>query len=153
MEMSLDEIIKQNKSSKPRRGAGAGGAAAKFDGSPRRGSFRGGRGVFRGRGRGGIARSTFRPRGFKSFGGPISSGGGGGGSTSPRKFGPGSDTTKLVVSNLDFGVTDSDILELFNEFGPLKSAGVHYDRSGRSLGSADLIYERRADAIKVRVIF
>lgn len=171
IEMSLDEIIK---SSKPQRGAGGRGGVAKNGGGPRprggpprnggSGGFRqnrtgggggGGSGVLKGRQRGGIQRSKYARGDVNSawkhdmYEGARKSrllaaaglGGGGG-------AGGLGGSTKLMVSNLDFGVSESDINELFADFGPLKSASVHYDRSGRSLGTADVVFERRADAIK-----
>merc|ERR550525_372026 len=39
-----------------------------------------------------------------------------------------------MISNLDLGVTDTDVQELFAEFG--------------KLGTADVLYERKSDAVK-----
>lgn len=162
IEMSLDDIIK---SSKPQRGGRggvnkSGGGPRPSGGRPRNGGFRqnrsqssgGGGGVLKGRNRGGIQRSKYARGDVNSAwkhdmyegarknrllaAAGLSGGPGGLGST------------KLMVSNLDFGVSESDINELFADFGPLKNASVHYDRSGRSLGTADVVFERRADAIK-----
>lgn len=164
IEMSLDDIIK---SQKFQRGGGRGGLNKSGGGGPRNrarnggagGGFRqnrapmGGGGVLKGRNRGGIQRSKYargdvnsawkhdmyegarKSRLLAAAGLGVGSAGGLG-------------STKLMVSNLDFGVSESDINELFADFGPLKSASVHYDRSGRSLGTADVVFERRADAIK-----
>ncbi|KAL6325880.1 hypothetical protein AAG906_038369 [Vitis piasezkii] len=54
--------------------------------------------------------------------------------------------TKLYISNLDYGVTNEDIRELFSEIGDIKRYAVHYEKNGRPSGSAEVVYTRRSDA-------
>lgn len=55
--------------------------------------------------------------------------------------------TKLYISNLEYGVSNEDIKELFSEVGELKQCSVHFDGSGRSKGTAEVVLTRQADAI------
>ncbi|XP_071966032.1 THO complex subunit 4-like [Antedon mediterranea] len=161
IDMSLEDIIKSNKSSRGggkrggrggnrgRGGRRSGGAAGGRGGNTNR---RGGGGPTRRGARGGSrpAPYTTRPRNMQDawehdmYEGGAAKANLRRGSAQPLEAGQG----KLLVSNLDFGVSESDITELFADFGVLKKAAVHYDRSGRSQGTADVIFERKADAVK-----
>ncbi|KAH0777624.1 hypothetical protein KY290_009035 [Solanum tuberosum] len=56
--------------------------------------------------------------------------------------------TKLYVSNLDIGVTNEDIRELFSEMGELVRFAIHYDKNGRPSGAAEVVFARRSDAFQ-----
>ncbi|XP_067935305.1 THO complex subunit 4-like [Watersipora subatra] len=154
MDKSLDDIISANKGKYSLKRGGRGGVGkrggsggargtiSKRGGNVRRGGFNSPRGGVQKRGR----QSNTYNRGpmpdvwahdkFADSGSVRT--------TTVNRAGAG----KLLISNLDFGVSDSDIDELFAEFGAMKKAAVHYDKSGRSLGTAEVWYERHSDAVK-----
>ncbi|XP_063056929.1 THO complex subunit 4-like [Engraulis encrasicolus] len=148
LDMSLDEIIKQGKGKgggRPRRGSGS-RDGPRSDSGPTR------------QNRQNFNRSRDRPAPYSrprelpdKWQHDMFDDGFGSSKAAKPDYSPsfGLETSgKLLVSNLDFGVSDSDIKELFREFGNLTKAAVHYDRSGRSLGTADVHFEKKADALK-----
>jgi len=144
MDKSLDEIIAEKKIKNPssnRRGGSRGNSrrgSSNFNSrAPRRQgqSFSNGNGIPSGpwahdmfQGRSSARQGAPRPLMGINTSGPI----------------------KLIVSNLDYAVTEDDVKELFGEFGSMESSCIHYDNSGCSLGSAQVIYSNRNAAQKAK---
>lgn len=54
----------------------------------------------------------------------------------------------LRVTNLDYGVTDNDLKELFGEFGGIESTSIFYNREGASTGAGEVVFKGRQSAEK-----
>jgi len=138
--LGLDDIIRSDRTSNRRGGRGG------KQGFRGRAGGRGGGQTngFRARGSGGLPRTSNTPVGrwkhdlFDDNSNRVQG--------VKRTSGVNS-TTKLLISNLDYCVTTNDIQELFEDIGAVRVARVHYDESGRSLGTAEIVFERRVDAI------
>ncbi|XP_008658242.1 THO complex subunit 4A isoform X1 [Zea mays] len=145
LDMTLDDIIKNNKKSNPSsrgarrsRGVSAPGGGTGGVGPTRR-PFK----------RAGNRQAPYQPPKAPDaawqhdmYPAVAAGGGGGGGRVSALETG-----AKLYISNLDFGVSNEDIKELFSELGDLKRFSINYDRSGRSKGTAEVVFARRSDAV------
>jgi len=140
--LGLDDIIRLNRTN--RRGGGRGGGGGGNRGFRGR-TGRGGGNGFRNRGGGGIPR-TANSSGTGRWKHDLFENNTNQNRGIQRNTGVNS-TTKLLISNLDFGVTTNDIQELFEDVGAIRVARVHYDETGRSLGTAEVVFERRADAV------
>lgn len=131
MDMTLDDLIKINKKPAGPRGGGRGRGIAGGPGPARRPPNR----------------SANRAAPYAPTK-AVNSNWGYGGFTEGGDRASNIETgTKLYISNLDYGVSNEDLKELFLEVGNVKRYGVHYDRSGRSKGTAEIVFSRRQDAV------
>ncbi|XP_071738737.1 THO complex subunit 4B-like [Rutidosis leptorrhynchoides] len=58
--------------------------------------------------------------------------------------------TKLYISNLHYEVTNEDMKVLFYDVGELKRYSVHYDRTGISKGTAEVVFVCQSDAVAAK---
>jgi THO complex subunit 4 len=56
--------------------------------------------------------------------------------------------TKVRISNLSYEASEEDLKSFLSQVGKIMKAVIHYDRSGRSEGSADVYFESRTEAEK-----
>ncbi|KAJ2083545.1 hypothetical protein H4R24_000708 [Coemansia sp. RSA 988] len=53
---------------------------------------------------------------------------------------------KIIIGNLDYGVTEADLRALFGQIGQVVRATLNYDRNGRSKGTGEVIFRNASHA-------
>jgi len=176
LDMSLDEIEHTNPNSNRgndsgNRGRGRGRIRGRGRGDGRgRGTMQGrgrGRGSVRGRGRGrGFNPNSRSSRGGRGYGfrrsgtsslrgqsmkrgsrAPPRGMGSIGGGRNPSNI---ETTGKVIVKNLGSHVTSDDVKEIFEKVGTITQAFVRFDKTGKSTGTAEVVYARKDDARKAQ---
>ncbi|XP_039807100.1 THO complex subunit 4B-like isoform X3 [Panicum virgatum] len=135
LDMSLDDLISKNKKTQPRpsgRGPTSGGGGPAPTAPRRRFNARAAAAPYH--------RGTTFPFQARR---PMAYAGYGAAQPQPPMDAP----TKLYISNLDYGVSNDDIKELFSDVGDIQRYSINYDRSGRSKGTAEVVFSRRSDAV------
>lgn len=135
VDQSLEDIVKKQLDAK--RGARKGGAPRRGSSQVQRANRRRGS-VGKNRGRGGdvsvAENGAQRTNLFRS--------------RSEGRSERDNQRTDMMVSNLDYNVSQKDMEELFSEFRDFSKAVLHFDQNGRSVGTCKLSFRSRSGAMK-----
>ncbi|PWA03287.1 hypothetical protein BB558_000546 [Smittium angustum] len=55
---------------------------------------------------------------------------------------------KIIISNLDYKVTESDLRELFQQVGHVRKAALNFDSRGKSKGNGEVVFSKSSDAYR-----
>jgi len=55
---------------------------------------------------------------------------------------------KVRITNLNYNIMEQDLKRFLNPIGEIERISIHYDRTGRSKGVADVTFSRQSDAEK-----
>ncbi|PVU87691.1 hypothetical protein BB560_006451 [Smittium megazygosporum] len=55
---------------------------------------------------------------------------------------------KILISNLDYKVTESDLRELFQQIGTVRKATLNFDHRGRSKGNGEVVFSKESEAYR-----
>lgn len=63
------------------------------------------------------------------------------------------DGSKILISNLDYRVTEQDLRELFTKVGPVKRSILNYGPSGKSKGTGVIIFGNEKHGLQAQKKF